>query len=165
MKVDQLSSDFKQAMRRLASTVSIVTAGKEDQRSGMVATAVSSVSADPPTLLVVVNQTASIAPILVQEGRFQINILGQWHGDIVGAFSGKKKGLERFEHGNWRISSDGLPVLEDAVATLACKTVAAFSVATHMIYVGEVTSVVCHEKIDPLVWVDGQLARTETFSL
>lgn len=59
-----LRDDFKQAMRRLATTVAIVTTGSGETYAGMAATAVMSVTADPPTLVVAVNRTASMASLL-----------------------------------------------------------------------------------------------------
>lgn len=162
MQIACAEADFKQAMRRLASTIAIVTSGVGDEWTGMVATAVTSVTADPPTLLVGVNQSASLSPVLQREGRFCINLLSERHSDIVSTFSGKKKGRERFEVGDWITTEDGLPMLADAVASLQCKTIKTLEVATHTIFVGEVHLVYCHSTIDPLLWVDGTLARTES---
>jgi flavin reductase len=162
METETLKSEFKHAMRRLAATIAIVTSGEEGDPSGMVATAVTSVAADPPSLLVVVNRSASLSPVLARAGRFCVNLLAERHADIVGAFSGQKKGRERFELGSWLSSDDGVPVLADAVASLTCKTSTTLEMATHTIFVGEVTSIRCHSQIDPLIWVDGRLARVET---
>jgi flavin reductase len=165
MRSEDLTADFKHAMRRLASTVAIVTSGRDSEWTGMVATAVTSVAADPPTLLVVVNRSASLSPVLAQSGHFCVNLLSQRHASIVGAFSGKKKGMERFVGGGWSACDEGFPVLEDAVASLVCKTVHALELATHTIFVGEVRDVHCHDEIDPLIWVDGHLARAESVSI
>lgn len=152
-------------MRRLASTVAIVTSGSESEWTGMVATAVTSVAADPPTLLVVVNRSASLSPVLTQTGHFCVNLLSQRHAQIVGAFSGKIKGRERFNVGRWSACEEGMPLLDDAVASLVCRTVKTLELATHTIFVGEVSEVHCHVEIDPLIWVDGHLARTETVAV
>jgi len=162
MELETLNNEFKLAMRRLASTVAIVTSGGEEGWTGMVATAVTSVAVNPPTVLVVVNRNASLSPVLMREGRFCVNLLSQRHARIVGAFSGQKKGRERFEEGPWTSSEEGMPVLTDAVASLICKTVNTLEMATHTIFVGEVTDVHCHDQIDPLIWVDGHLARAES---
>ncbi|ALR21073.1 MULTISPECIES: flavin reductase family protein [Sphingobium] len=153
-----LTDDFKQAMRRLATTIAIVTAGKGEECTGMAATAVMSVTADPPTLIVAVNRNASIAPILADEEEFCVNLLAARHQGLVGIFSGQKKGRERFETGDWQFNPDGPPVLGDAVASMMCRKSGAFEVSTHILYTGEVTGIVNHPEIDPLVWVDGTFA-------
>jgi len=155
---EQVNDGFKHAMRRLATTVALVTSGQGENWAGMAATAVVSVCADPPTLLVAVNRTASIHPTLHAEKRFCVNLLSDRHRDLVGVFSGKKKGLERFETGQWIAGADGLPVLGDALASLSCRTESTLDVGTHTLFIGRVESVVNHDEIDPLVWVDGGFA-------
>ena len=91
MAVETVQADFKQAMRRLAATVAIVTSGTDEEWTGMAATAVTSVTTDPPTLLVAVNRNASLSPVLKREGRFCVNLLAERHAEIVGIFSGQKK--------------------------------------------------------------------------
>lgn len=153
-----LSDNFKQAMRRLATTIALVTTGRDENWSGMAATAVTSVTSDPPTILVAVNRTASMSPLLHNEQRFCVNLLAERHKDLVGVFSGQKKGMARFESGEWITSSEGLPVLKDAVASLICTTQMTLGVATHTLFIGQVQSIVNHPSIDPLIWVDGSFA-------
>lgn len=155
---DTLPDDFKQAMRRLATTIAIVTTGTGENWSGMAATAVTSVTSDPPTILVAVNRSASLSPILQAEQRFCVNLLAERHCDLVGVFSGAKKGLDRFETGGWIASEEGLPILPDAVASLVCTTQMTLGVATHTLFIGQVQRIVNHPSIDPLIWVDGGFA-------
>jgi flavin reductase (DIM6/NTAB) family NADH-FMN oxidoreductase RutF len=153
-----LSEDFKQAMRRLATTIAIVTTGTGENWSGMAATAVTSVTSDPPTVLVAVNRSASLSPVLQAEQRFCINLLAERHRDLVGIFSGGKSGIDRFSTGGWVASNEGLPVLPDAVASLICTTQMTLGVATHTLFIGQVQRIVNHPSIDPLIWVDGCFA-------
>jgi flavin reductase len=159
-----LSDDYRQAMRRLATTVAIVTAGRGSHCTGMAATAVMSVTADPPTLIVAVNRSASIAPILATEEHFCVNLLSPRHQELVGIFSGRKKGRERFETGRWRMSDDHPPVLEDAIASLLCRKTVSFEISTHTLCTGEVLEIVNHPDIDPLVWMDGGFAAASRLS-
>lgn len=154
----ELVDDYRQAMRRLAATVAIVTAGRGDQCTGMAATAVMSVTTDPPTLVVAINRNASIAPILEQEQDFCVNLLSCRHQDLVKIFSGLKKGRERFETGQWRLSENAPPILEDAIASMLCRKTGAIDVSTHTLCTGEVMEIVNHPDIDPLVWMDGGFA-------
>jgi flavin reductase (DIM6/NTAB) family NADH-FMN oxidoreductase RutF len=158
MTEQALRDDFRQAMRRLATTVAIVTTGSRDTYAGMAATAVMSVTADPPTLVVAVNRTASMAPLLGEHGWFCVNLLAERHQDLVAIFGGKKSGQARFEDGDWTFSADMPPVLVDAAASLVCETSGRFDVGTHTLVVGEVRVISNHPKIDPLIWVDGRIA-------
>jgi flavin reductase len=162
--MNPLADDYRQAMRRLATTVAIVTAGHGERCTGMAATAVMSVTADPPTLVVAVNRNASIAPILAREQDFCVNLLSARHQDLVGIFSGLKKGRERFETGQWRLHEDRPPVLTDAIASLLCRKSGSFEVSTHTLCTGEVLEIVNHPEIDPLVWMDGGFAAASRLS-
>nr|WP_218036238.1 flavin reductase family protein [Sphingobium sp. 15-1] len=145
-------------MRRLASTIALVTSGCGDDWTGMAATAVTSVTADPPTLLVAVNRSTSLSPVLAESRQFCVNLLSERHRDLVALFSGPTKGLARFESGLWGASEEGLPVLRDAVASLVCSVTMTVEVATHTLFIGEVSRIVNHPTIDPLIWVDGKMA-------
>jgi flavin reductase len=158
MTQDILADSFRQAMRRLATTIAIVTSGREGNWVGMAATAVTSVTADPPTILVAANTSASMIPTLEQEGRFCVNLLSERHCDLVRVFSGALKGAERFTVGDWRASDEGLPILSDAVSSLICDIKSTVDVGTHRLLIGEVQSVVNHPQIDPLIWVDSGFA-------
>jgi flavin reductase len=157
---EQVNDGFRQAMRRLATTVALITSGQGENWAGMAATAVVSVCADPPTLLVAVNRTASLHPTLHAEKRFCVNLLSERHRQLVGVFSGGKKGFERFATGAWIAGPNGLPILSDALASLVCSTETALDVGTHTLFIGRVEHVINHDDIDPLVWVDGGFATT-----
>lgn len=158
MTEDEIKDGFRHAMRRLATTIALITSGRGDGWTGMAATAVMSVCAEPPTLLTAVNRTASIHPVLMAESHFCVNLLADRHQDLVGIFSGKKKGLERFETGGWIAHDGGIPVLPDALASLVCRTTQRIDIGTHTLFVGEVEHVMNHDEIAPLVWVDGTFA-------
>ena len=158
MTDEQVRDGFRQAMRRLATTVALVTTGRGEQWAGMAATAVVSVCAEPPTLLVAINRGAGLYPLLHAENRFCVNLLSDRHRDLVGVFSGQKKGYARFETGNWIAGPDGLPLLTDALASLSCQTEQTVDVGTHTLFIGRVDEVINHDEIDPLVWVDGGFA-------
>ncbi|MET0375990.1 MAG: flavin reductase family protein [Rhizorhabdus sp.] len=159
MTDEDIRDGFRHAMRRLATTIALITAGRDDSCTGMAATAVVSVTADPPTLLIAVNRTASIHPVLSASERFCVNLLADRHQDLVGIFSGKKKGLERFEGGGWTPGADGVLVLDDALASLMCRITQTVDVSTHTLFIGEVENVINHDEITPLVWVDGTFAN------
>jgi flavin reductase (DIM6/NTAB) family NADH-FMN oxidoreductase RutF len=154
-----LIADFKIAMRRLASTVAIITTHHADTWYGMAATAVTSVSSDPPCLLIAVNRTASLHSPVSAAGKFCVNLLGAQHDDLIGVFSGALKGPERFHHGTWRQGHDGMPYLQGSAASVFCDLDAQVDHGTHTLFIGAVRNVVTDALHDPMVWVNGRSAR------
>ena len=151
-----LAAGFKLAMRRLAATVTIVTAGREGRRFGMAATAVTSVTTAPPTLLICINHSASIHDIVVGTSRFCVNILGTHHVGLVSPFGGASEGEARFGHGAWS-HRDGMPYLDDAQASLFCELRQRVDYGSHSILIGEVVSVHLSDAVSPLLYQDGGL--------
>src|SRR5207237_1495577 len=92
------SAAFRGAMRHLTGGVSVVTAGRGRDISGMTVTSVSSLSVDPPALIVSINRGASCWPLLQRYGAFGVNILTSDQIDIAERFTGKDglKGAARF---------------------------------------------------------------------
>jgi len=150
---------FKTALRRFTSTICLITTEWKGARYGMAATAVQSVTADPPTLLVCINQSASISGPLKLTGKFAVNMLHLSHAPLVPLFSGKLKGEERFAHGEW-ITAGGVPILGDAQAAFVCSLNSAVTVGTHDVVLGEVIEARFIENIAPLLYEDGKLVRS-----
>lgn len=152
-----ITLDFKRAMRTVASTVSIIsTTENNGARHGMVATAVNSVSMDPPSLLICVNHGASIHEPLIARGKFCVNVLSTEHEELVSAFSGRLKGAERFQLGDWRQEEDGMCYLHDAQCNVFCHVDRVVPFATHSIIIGRVSAVNVAEYVSPLVFADGK---------
>jgi flavin reductase (DIM6/NTAB) family NADH-FMN oxidoreductase RutF len=134
---------FREGMSRLATAVSIVATDGPAGRAGFTATAVASVSDDPPTLLVCLQRSAQSAPRLVANSVFSVNTLLASQRDLAEVFAGRT-GLhleDRFRHGVWAAGQGGAPVLEAAAAVFECRLVEVKDVATHHVVFGEVTAV------------------------
>jgi flavin reductase len=157
-----LEAGFRTAMRRLTSTVAIVSArGAED--TGVVMTSATSLCMDPPSVMVAVNRTASAHGAIAASGRFRVNLLHADHRALIEPFSGKLKGADRFRVGKWAFASDGARLV-DAVASLGCTVEASLDYGTHTIFVGRVDDVVLGDLEHALLWRDGQVARTQSCS-
>jgi flavin reductase (DIM6/NTAB) family NADH-FMN oxidoreductase RutF len=147
---------FRDAMRRFATTVSIISCASGRFHHGMSATAVTSLSVDPPSLLVCVNKSTATHRVLSQGGRFCVNVLRSFHSQLSQAFSGKLKGENRFHVGAWQDTDDGLPFLADAQANLFCEIDRVTDYGTHTIFIGRVYSAIVHADVDPLLYQDGK---------
>jgi len=156
-----LADNMRQAMRRLAASVVIVTAYDGTRRYAMAATASTSVSMDPPSMLVCVNRSASLYPVLEKQDHFCIIMLGHHHHAISVACGGKSKGEDRFAIGDWQTDPEtGAPYLADAQASLVCAREAVHSYGSHGIFIGRVKTVRLHGAVTPLVYVDGRYTTT-----
>jgi len=145
-------------MRRVAATVNIVTIAADDNPMGMTATAVASLSFDPPSLLVCVNQSASMHDSLALASHFCVNVLHQDQLALSRTFSDSKLRDVRFGGEEWRREGDGPPYILDAQASLFCERSQLIAFGTHTICIGTITGVRTRDDIDPLVYLDGRFA-------
>ncbi len=152
------AASFREAMRRFTTTVSIVTCAHAGSRYGMSATAITSLSADPPSLLVCINKSAGTHRIMSRGGRFCVNVLRSVHVGLSRTFSGRIKGEDRFLQGHWAETEDGLPFLTDAQANLFCEIVRVVDYETHTIFIARVHSAKVLEDVNPLLYQDGEYA-------
>src|ERR1700712_2477964 len=120
---DVSQDDFRGAMRQLTGGVSVITAGRGKEISGMTVTSVSSLSVDPPTLIVSVNRQSSSWPLLKRYGFFGINILNADQLDVAERFTGQHgvNGAERFAGGEGTTRASGVPLLGGALAAADCE--------------------------------------------
>ena len=158
--VNSGSARFKQGMRALTGGVTIIGAyGPDGAPVAMTATAVTSLSADPPSLLVCVNRSASIATALVAPARFSVNVLAADQLDVAKAFGGQLdvRGTGRFIYGNWRrVDDTEVPLLTGSRVTFECEVSHVHDWATHHIVIGTVLDVhFSHTKTQSLVYTDG----------
>jgi len=157
-----LAQDFRTAMRRFASTVSIATCAEGQRWMGITVTSVASVSVEPAALLVCINRTSLFHAALQRQKRFCINFLCQAHAALPDVFAGRVSASARFEAGAWHADGDGPPYLADAQANLFCTLDRVFDYATHGIFIGRVEEVRVNPDIAPLIYQDGGYAGTTT---
>jgi flavin reductase (DIM6/NTAB) family NADH-FMN oxidoreductase RutF len=142
VKIDrEVSADvFKGAMRQLAGAVSVITAGRGNELSGMTVTSVSSLAIDPATLVVSVNRQSSSWPLLRTHGVFGVNILGADQQEVAERFSGKGglKGSDRFAGSKWITLASGVPLLDGALAVFDCAVDHVVERHSHAIVIGRV---------------------------
>ncbi len=145
---------FRQSLRRWPSGVTVVTAKDGDELHGMTVSAFSSVSAEPPLVLVCANRSSRTHALMQKAGGFCVNILAAGQQDLSGRFSSSKTEASRFEGVDFRIGEGGTPVLAGTSASLECRTVSAYDQGTHCIYVGEVIAAHLSDEA-PLVYYAG----------
>lgn len=153
MSVD--ASQFKNALKLWASGVTVVTAQSEQQGlKGMTATSFTSVSVDPPQVLVCLNQNTDTGAVVLEQKQFAVNILGVDQQDVSNQFAGGSTQEERFANVDWDVGENGAPLLTESLASLECKVVDQVLAGTHWIVIGEVQKVVCRSG-EPLLYYSG----------
>lgn len=151
----EVGDQFRHAMRRVASTVCVVTASDGARRHGMTVTAVTSVSMGPPTLLICINRTCTLHELLLSAKQFCVNVLGSGQKEIAAAFSGGMPPAERFADGNWIWREDGVGQLRQAQAVIVCRKEAMLPYVSHTVFLGTVEEVHLAETADPLIYCAG----------
>ncbi|WP_168735284.1 flavin reductase family protein [Pseudothauera rhizosphaerae] len=155
-------------MRRLAGAVSILTVQHDGTRAGLTATAVMSVSAEPPRLVVCVNRDVFAHDLVRIGGPLCVNVLDVESLEDARRFAGMVDGVAgdaRFRDGAWREGCAGAPVLEAALAAFECRVVELIAAVSHTLVLCEVVAVhaarsgqVTGAPAMPLVYFDGRFA-------
>lgn len=154
-------ADFKTAMRQIASSVAIVTARHGEVRNGLTATAVCSVTATPPTMLVCVNREASAEKLIRASGAFAINFLADAQHKVARLFSTSKLAPEdRFTDARWLTLKTGSPVLDNSIASFDCEVDSCITAGSHNVYFGRIVAVTSLDQ-DGLLYRDGLFRRLE----
>ncbi|WP_080415669.1 flavin reductase family protein [Burkholderia ubonensis] len=156
-----LASCLKAAMRKMPSAVALITAFDVEQNRpvGMAVSAVIPVAMDPPSMLISINHSTSLHPVLTQHRRFCVNLLTDSHSALVGLFSDPSRRAERFAGQNWATHEE-LPFLTDAVSNIFCDVQGATTFGTHELFIGRVTDVKTNVvDCQPLGWLEGKCAR------
>ena len=153
------SADFRSAMSRFASGVTVVTtkdsAGK---RHGITVSAFCSVSLDPPLVLICIEKTTGSHHAFEQSGRFTVNILSSDAANISEHFASLLD--DKFDGINFAVDEHGIPILNDSMCALQCSLFKSLDGGDHSIFLGEVEHVIVRDA-KPLIYFRGSY-RTVT---
>jgi flavin reductase len=152
MPIDQEA--FKDALRGWTSGVTVVTSRSGDKIHGMTVSAFSSVSADPPLVLVCANRSSTTHGIIEEGGLFTVNILASHQQEVSNVFASSKNEDSRLQRVSWTEGETGAPLIDQALASLECKVASAHQEGSHTIYIGRVEAVHTTDA-EPLVYYQG----------
>lgn len=151
------ADEFRRVLGHFATGVTAVTTVDGDGRpTGLTASAFTSVSLDPPLVLVCVDHKSQSYPSLLDRGRFAINILGLDQEPLSKRFASTR--LDKFEGVPHRLGELGLPLIEAALAQLECVTVSTHVAGDHTIFVGRVERAHVGSG-EPLIYYRGRYDR------
>lgn len=149
---------FRDAMRRLAGTVTVITVGQGANRHGSTATSVTSLSMDPPSLLVCLNRDSRLRGLLTDGGSFCVNILHTDNVEVSKVFAKPLSSEQRFAIGKWANIGGEAPALDGAQANILCRKEQMIDYGSHTIFIGRVMNVVTRADVSPLIYSDGDYA-------
>jgi flavin reductase (DIM6/NTAB) family NADH-FMN oxidoreductase RutF len=154
------TQDFVQAMGRHVASVCVITTRHGEERYGLTATAVSSVCADPPRLLVCVNKSGQTHHKIIASGHFGVNVLSEAQEKVGRAFAGMLgRDFDRFSVGEWQVLQTGSPMLKGAASSFDCRITDTVDQFTHSIFIGEVVATTLDTGDEALVYA-GRKFRT-----
>ena len=149
------ADDFKKALQLWASGVTVVTTSSEKFGvQGMTVSAFSSVSVNPPLVLVCINNAADTGEGIKESQCFAVNVLTSDQQDISNQFAGGSNQQLRFENTDWKAGVTGAPILNESLMSLDCKVVEKVLAGTHWIIIGAVQECVCRSG-EPLLYFCG----------
>lgn len=146
---------YRDTIGHFASGVTIVTATGPDGPAGMTTNAVTSLSLDPLLLLVCFERSSRTLAVVRESGRFAVNILPTDGAELAPVFASKRVAREKFERVT-HTEAHGVPVLDAALAWLACDLRELHPGGDHVIGIGEVIGMASGEERPPLVYYRGR---------
>ena len=154
---------FRQGMRYLAAGCSIIASDNGACRAGFTATAVASLTSEPPRLLVCVNRNVFAHSLILERQVLSVNVLNKHQEPLARRFAGMLKGVgsdQKFQEGKWRIGVTGAPVLEDALVSFECRVVEKIAASTHDVFVCDVVGVeTSATENEPLIYFNGNFTE------
>jgi len=129
------SDEFREAMQRFAGPVTAITTIEDGIPSGLMATAVCSLSAEPPSLIVCVNKSAAAHEVVLRQGFFGCSVLPDTQRAFAEHFA-RAKGTERFEGALWIVQETGAPLLAGSTVAFDCRIASSHDGYSHTIVIG-----------------------------
>ncbi len=155
--------EFRRALGHFATGVTVVTTWDDEAHpTGLTASAVSSVSLDPPLILVCVSHNAHCYPAFRAGGKLAVNILASDQEAVARRFaSSSLTGVQKFEAVDYHPGALGLPILKDSLAEFECTIVHSYPGGDHTIFVAQVEAADARGDVgrEPLLYYRGRFDR------
>ena len=131
---------FRRVMGHFVTGVTVVTTLTDDGPQGITVNALSSISLDPPLVMVALDRRRFITPSVRRTGRYAVNVLAEDRQALSDCFAGApvEPGRDAFCGATWTPGATGLPLLDGAIATLECTVAETFQAGDHELFIGRV---------------------------
>lgn len=147
---------FRDAMGKFATGITVVSMNDNGENIGMTVNAFMSISLDPKLIAVSIDERASMYDKLNNTEKFGVSILNENQKDLSMVFARQKEPEQEIAF----IDQDGVPVLQDALATISCKVKDKIKAGDHLIYIAEVTALQVNDGL-PILYFGGQYRTIE----
>lgn len=147
---------FRDVIGHFASGVTVITTSLDGVLHGTTASAVSSLSLEPPMLLIAMNRSSATGQAVLRSGAFAVNILGEGDDELARRFAAK--GGDKFDGVGVEIGDHGQPLLVDALAQLVCRVTQQVEAATHVVFFAAVHEATARPGA-PLAYYRGKFGR------
>lgn len=152
--------EFKQVMRRWVNGVTIVTSRMGDEIHGLTVSAFTSISLNPPLVMVSIGHNRDSYPFVKEAGFFGVNFLRSDQSELSDLFAGRMPQIEdRFADISYRSEASGVPILDDCLAWIDCRVAGEHTVGDHSIFIGEVLAADSLSDELPLTYHDGDYIK------
>jgi flavin reductase (DIM6/NTAB) family NADH-FMN oxidoreductase RutF len=158
------SDRFREVMGHFATGITVVTTFEGPQPQGITVNAFSSVSLDPPLVMVALDRRRFITPMVRAAGRYAVNVLGSHDQGLSDCFAHApvSPGRDEFCGAAWHAGPTGLPLIDGSIATLECTIVETFSAGDHDLFIGRVDSLrQAGDGVAPLLYFRRRYLRIE----
>ena len=153
-----LGDDFRDVVKDFASGVTVVTSlDQKGDPVGATVSAFSSLSLDPPLVLVCLKSYSRSTRAIRHRGAYVVHFLNEAQADVAKKFAVDQS--EKFSNGSYLLNDEGIPCLEDCQVRLECAVYSELPGGDHAIFVGQVVRAVGREGFRPLVHADRRFAR------
>ena len=149
-----MKEKFLEVLRTTKQNVFILAAEKGEEKHAMTVSSVFSVSLEPMSMMVSVNQLAGIHDVLQVNDKFSLNLLASNQIEIAEICSGSEEGQVRFEHDDWE--TEEIPYLKNAQSNLFCSCKKIIPLYSHSLVIGEVDKIFHSGNMNPLIYQDGK---------
>jgi flavin reductase len=149
--------DFRDAVGSFATGINVITTRSDEAAYGLTANAFSSVSLDPPLVLICVGSTSQGCEVITRNKAFAVNVLSHDQEPLSRFFASKDrpKGVDAFRGVPHSVAITGSPLLDGAAAQMDCRLHAAHQAGDHMIFIGEVVALNVDSEAKPLIFHGG----------
>ncbi|SNB72501.1 flavin reductase/cob(II)yrinic acid a,c-diamide reductase [Arboricoccus pini] len=153
----------KNAMRLMASGVTVITTEGAAGRAGLTVSSFSSLSLEPPSVLFCVHEASSTLPSILANGVFGASVLAHGQHQVAEAFAGFLPAFkeDRFGAGSWYSLASSVPLLEGALCGFDCALVESYAFGTHRIVAGRIIAVATQTSASPLLYSDRAYHRLQ----
>ena len=136
--MDVSQADFRKVLGRFATGVTVVTTCDGEHRLGITVNAFSSVSLDPPLILVCIEKTSYLHQVMLRNGSFAVNVLSEDQLDLCKCFAGHSAARRNFCDTPSHTAVTGAPILDHSLGWIDCRIVNVYPGGDHSIVVGHV---------------------------